>query len=209
MKPTEKQQVTRLARKTTDILDGMDKLVISDDDQLKSASSMLGEIKTISKELNVSKKAITDPLNTALKEVRALFKMPEDNLANAEKIVKAAILAYHEIQDAAAQKEIAKIENRVGEGRGHIRTETAMAKLANVEQPETNLGGAQVKYGSEKIRITDVHKLIAWRPGMLENERVMEALRLELQADFRAGILGDETAGIEVYREKLVAGIAS
>jgi hypothetical protein len=211
MKPTEKRQVTTLTKKTGDLLASTVMLTVEDDTQLKGASSMLGEVKTIAKELKASKEAITKPLNAALKEVRDLFRVSESNLADAEKVLKGAILAYHDAQKAIADKEVQKIENRMGEGRGHIRTETAMAKLANVEQPETNLaganGGAQIKMGPAKVRITNALLLIQDHPSILQSERVLEALRMELQAEVRMG--GRVPQGAEIYQERLVAGVTA
>lgn len=207
MNPTEKRQVTTLAKKTNDVLGMATTVEVTDDEQLKTASAMLADVKTISKDLTTAKKAILDPLTKAAKEVRALFKLPEDNVATAEKAVKAAILAYHEAQDAIAQAEIAKIENRTKAGKGNYSVATAMQKLANVDQAETNMGGAQIKLGPQRVRITDVIELIGGRLDLLNTPRVMEAVRLELQAEINNG--GDVPKGAELYREKLVAGYAA
>lgn len=209
MQPIEKRAIGFVTRKTADLLESTVGLTIEDDIQFKGVSSMLGEVKTIAKEVKTRKESITKPLNDALREVRDLFRIPETNLADAEKVIKSAILAYHATQQAVADKEIAKIENRVGVGRGHIKVETAMAKLANVDQPETSVrgenGGAQIKYGPEKVRITNVLLLIQDHPSLLMKDRVMEALRIELQAEIKAG--GRVPQGSELYRDKLVAGV--
>lgn len=209
MEATVRQKVTSLANKTSEVLESTSAMKIVDDTELKGASSILGEIKTISKELKTSKEAITKPLNQALKEVRDLFRVPETNLADAEKVVKGAILEYHTEQQVIADKQIAKIENRVGVGRGHIKVETAMAKLADVDQPETNIqteqGGAQIKLGPRKVRITNVHALIAAAPGWLEDPRVKEAIRLAVTPPILSAMI--TLPGTEIYQDKIVAGI--
>lgn len=207
MNTNEKEAVTTITKKSTDLLDSTVSLTVNDDEQLKSSSSVLGEIKTIAKEVKTRKEAITKPLNEALKEVRALFAVPENNLKQAETAIKSAILAYHEVQDAAAQAEIAKIENRIKPGTGNLSVTSAMQRLSNVDQAETNLGDAQIKYGAEKVRITDALLLIQDHPSLLTSDRVLEALRIELSAEIKAG--GRVPQGAELYREKLVAGYAS
>lgn len=202
------KDIEPLAKDISHLSAGIVDLKVTSDPEAKSATGLLTSVKTKAKEIAKKKKAILDPLSEAVKEVRKLFKEPEDQLTEAERIIKAAILAYHEAQDAIAQKQIASIENRVGEGRGHIKVETAMAQLANVNQADTNIrtenGGAQIRMGAEKVKITDPYFL---PPEYLYRERVLEALRIEVANDLRNGVIAECPAGAEVYREKVVAGV--
>lgn len=167
----------------------------------KSAASVLSSVKANSKELKAKKEAITKPLNAALKEIRAQFKPAEDRIASIEQAIKSAMLQYHEAEDAKTQKQIDRIESD-----GRTKLETKMSKLAAVDQPQTDLGGAQIKYGPVKVRIDDPLLLIQDHPSLLTNERVLEALRITLAAEIKEG--GRVPNGAELYREKLVAGIA-
>lgn len=207
MNKNEEQTVTVLTKKSAALLGNYQDLTIESDDQLQYASDELGEVKKLSKELDATKKSITQPLNAALKEIRALFAVPESNLKEAETVLKHGILQYHELKDTAAQAEIEKIENRIKPGKGNLSITSGMQRLADVDQAETNLGGAQVRLGAEKVRITDALALIQDHPSILISERVLEALRIELAAEIKMG--GRVPAGAELYREKLVAGIAA
>lgn len=180
-------------------------LVIRNDAEQKDAAGLLADIRSKRKELNTKKKAIIDPLNTAVKEVRNLFRGPEEQLSDAELVVKDAMLAYHEAQEAEAQRKIAQVQGRLE--RGTMKVETGIAKLAGIDQAESHLntenGSVQFRNGPEKVRITNVDDLLSARPDLLQRERVMEALRLELAADIKAGV--PVPNGAEVYREKTAA----
>lgn len=172
---------------------------IENDKQQQMGADLLAVVKTNAKALDARKKAITQPLNAALKEVRAQFKPAEDQLAQIESTVKTLLLDYHERQEAAAQAEIDRIENDK-----RYTTKTAMAKLANIDTPDTDLGGAQIKYGPMKVRITDPAKLPT---KYFHDPDVMEALRKAVAKDIRDHNAPVPT-GAETYREKVVAGIA-
>jgi hypothetical protein len=174
---------------------------INDDAEQGNAAKVLASVKTNAKSLKTKKEAITKPLNAALKEIRAQFKPAEDRLAELETNVKAALLDYHTSKEAAAQAEANRIENDK-----RYSTKGAMAKLATIDQPRTDLGGAQIKYGPTKIRITNALLLIQDHPSILTSERVLEALRLELATELKEG--SRVPHGAEMYRERLVAGIA-
>ncbi len=209
MQPADKAKLTTITKRTATIQDMASKMVISGEDDLAKASTMLADVKTVQKEIKATKESIVKPLNLALKEIRALFEPAETNIATVEKLLKGNILQYHDEQEAAARKRIDSIENRIGAGRGHLRPETAMQQLMNVDQPQSNIrtenGGAQVKYGASKVRITSALELVQDHPSILNRERVLEALRIEVAADIKAG--GRVPAGVEVYRDKLVAGV--
>lgn len=206
------QEIEQLTKEVALLSEATEVIVIENDDDLKAATDLLSAIKTKGKLLTAKKSAILGPIKKAVDEIKDLFKTPEERLAAAESAVKDAMLAYHEKKDAAAQKQIESIENRIGPGRGKLKVETAMAQLAAVDQADTNIrtanGGAQFRQGPEKVRITDVRLLIEWHgKDLLNRPRVLEALRLEITADVKAGAPVPE--GAEVYREKIVAGMAS
>lgn len=179
---------------------------ITTDDEQAAAARGLASLKANAKELKAKKEAITKPLNAALKEVRSQFKPAEERLESLESLIKAGLLAYHNAQEAEAQAKIDAIAKRTGPGRGKLNVATAMAKLADIEPPKTDLAGATIKQGPRKLRITDVNALVAGMPNLLQAPEIQEAIRKHL-----TGVLnldGPLPAGVEVYREKVVAGIA-
>lgn len=179
---------------------------ITSDAEQEVAARSLASLKANAKELKQKKEAITKPLNAALKEVRSQFKPAEDRLASLESLIKTGMLQYHNQQEAAAQAKIDAIARRTGPGRGKLNVATAMSKLAEIEPPKTDMAGAQIKQGPRKLRITDPHALVADMPNLLNAPEIQEAIRKHLTTIL--DLDGAMPAGVEVYREKLVAGIA-
>ena len=182
-------------------------LTITNDDQLRGAAELLAQVKVESKKLKATKTDILNPLKTSIERIKTLFKPSEEKFAAAEGMLKDAMLTYHEIKDAAAKKEAERIERRVD--KGTMRIDTGMAKLAVIDQAETNVqtesGGVQFRHGRAKVRVTDPMALITAVPELLESERVLEALRMEVSQR----VIADEILlpGVEIYRDKLVAGV--
>lgn len=169
---------------------------------VKIATYKLVEIKTVAKDIEKRRKSITDPMNQALKEVNALFKGPADSLAQAEKIIKEAMLIYAERMEKRAEKRAGKIEDQVDSG--ELDLAEGMGKLGNIKQAPTNVksgGGSAQWKTTTKIRILN--------PGLLPpkyflRERVLEALRVEVEEDVRKK--GEEVpAGAESYQERQLA----
>lgn len=175
--------------------------VRSDADQ-SEATKMLVEVKRVAKEIEKRRKTITQPLNLAIKEVNALFKDPADRLADAEKIIKDALLKYQDMVERRAAKRADKIEGQVDSG--ELGMADAVGKLGNIKQAETNVktegGGANFKTVT-KIRIINPAELPA---TYFLRPRVIEALRVEVEEDVRKKAL-PVPAGAESYEERQVA----
>lgn len=75
-------------------------IVIADENTLNIAVDMLKQVKEQAKDLEAKKKAVTKPMNDAKNEVISWFKPALTVLAEAEKVIKDAISAYFEKQEA-------------------------------------------------------------------------------------------------------------
>lgn len=178
--------------------------VIKSDVDLRNATEMLAQVKLVSKNIKGQKDPIIKDLMSSISRVRALFKPAEDRLTEAERILKTAILSYHEKVEARAAKKAEKIEAAVDAG--ELDMADGMAKLAKVKQADTVVnatsGSAQIRV-TKKLRITDAAALPA---HYFMRPRVLEALRIEVAEDVLRNKLPVPT-GAEVYEEKGVAGI--
>lgn len=174
---------------------------ITSDDHQQTSADFLSSIKANAKELKRKKEAITVPLNAALKEVRAQFKPAEDKLASIEGAIKTALLEYHGDKEAAAAAEIKRIQQYLDAG--HTSLQATMSRLAGIDQPQNDLGGAVIKFSPEKVRIIDPNFLPS---HYLYEPEVLEALRKVVSRDIKAG--QPCPPGAELYRDKIVAGIA-
>lgn len=178
----EAQIATREAEKLTETVI---KLKVHKNNVME-VSETLAKIKSTQREVEKKRKEITQPLNLALKNINALFKEPLEKLANAEKLIKEAMIKYQAMVDKRAQKKIADIEGKVDSG--ELGMADAMGKLGNVKQgpqsiaTDTGTAGFQ---GRRKLKIVDVSQI---PQKYFLRDRVLEAIRLEVADDVRNGL---------------------
>lgn len=80
-------------------------IVVASSAQENKAHELLVLIKTKTAAIEKQRKAITAPLNKSLKETNTLFKKLSEPLKEADRIIRAKILTFHEEQEAKAEKE--------------------------------------------------------------------------------------------------------
>ncbi len=202
--------MSTIDKQTKSLIEGITSLnpveTVKSDDDLKIATGMLANVKSNVKQIKAKKKAALDPLKASIKEINSWFKPAEDRLSEIEKSIKDAMLVYHDAKEAAARKEAERIERRLD--KGTMRVDTGIAKLAGIDQADSNVhtenGSAQFRQSADKVRITDVRALVETLPELLSRPRVLEAIRLEVAADYKLSTV--IPPGVDVYREKIVAG---
>lgn len=156
---------------------------IRSDKDLSNATNKLGEVKKMAKEIEKRRKLITQPLNAAIKEVNAMFKDPADRLADAEKLIKEAIIKYQTRIEARATKQAQKIEDAVESG--EMTLSEGMGKLGRIKQGSDSV---QAESGTASFRKN--RKIVITDPGALPakyflRDSVIEALRKEVDKDVR------------------------
>lgn len=175
---------------------------IRKDSDMTEATQTLSDIKRIAKNIDTKRKGITAPLRQAIKDVDELFKDPLDRLKDAEGLIKTEMIKYTEMVEKRAATRADKLEGQVDSG--ELGMADAMGKMSNIKQAETNVktdsGSANIRT-VVKIRITDPSALPA---KYFLRERVLEALRMEVEEDVKKR--GEEVpTGAEKYEEKQVA----
>lgn len=203
--------MTQIDTDTKTLIEGITSLgtvvVIKTDEDLKEGVTYLSSIKANAKTLKTKKDAALNPLKESIKEINSWFKPAEDHLKSMEEDIKDIMLTYADAKEAAARKQIASIERRVD--KGTLSIDKATAKLTAVDQLDSSIqtanGGVQFRQGPAKVKITDAKALIAAYPELLKTERVLEALRMEVSdCVIKKGL---SVPGVEVYRDRIVAGM--
>lgn len=178
------------------------KVTIRSDKDLNEATVTLSDIKRTAKDIEKRRKAITDPLNASLKEINAMFKDPLTSLKVAEDLIKAAMIKYQTMLENRAEKKAKVIEDAVDNG--DMQMDDAMGKLSGIKQAPTSVAsdnGSAAFRTIKKIRITDPGSLPA---SYFMRERVLEALRIEVEDDVKRKGMPVPT-GAEEYEERQVA----
>jgi hypothetical protein len=83
---------------------------IDNDEDLEFANDILRDVKTKLKQLDLSKRKITDPLNQALKAARELFRPAEQHYASIEFELKKSIGKYHALLAERKREAIALLQ---------------------------------------------------------------------------------------------------
>jgi len=171
-------------------------LAIKTEEDLASATDLLSKIKEVARDIEGFKKSITDPMNLALKNARALFSPLEAGYAEAEAVVKQKMVSYRVAAEKKKFAEEAKIVKKIEQGK--ISEEAGMAKLTALPQidnkVEGNKGTIQFKKVS-KYEIIDYKKL------------PIEYLQANPGAIWKAVQSGvKEISGCRIWEEEIVAG---
>ncbi len=173
-------------------------LSIIDEKSMGEAATVRTALKDLLAKVEKYRKAKTDPINQALKVIRAETKPLETAIEDALDTVNRKMTAYQTEAQRIADEEADKIAARVGEGRGHIRPETANAKIAEIEKPANQVGS--VKFNTvKKFEVMDVVILLN---DNKDGPQYVYADETAIRAAMRAGI---ELKGVRYYTEKVPA----
>lgn len=199
---TETKEVAVVKQQATKALTAAQALEIKSDEDMKGATDMLSKMKSVAKMIKDRKEAITKPLNEALASARDLFKPIETNLAEAERVVKGKMLSYQDAVEKKAEDQRVKIAERVE--RGTMKPETAVAKMADIQAPQTHVEGnvgAVTTRKIKKVRFTELTKL---QGAQIVELATAGYLQWNETVARRDALAGKPVPGTEVYEEKVI-----
>lgn len=137
-------------------------LIIATGEDMTLATETLSKLNALNDRVVEDREKITKPLNAALKEVRAKYKPIESQLEEAIGIVRGKMSKYQTAALKAKSDEEARISARIGEGRGKLKIETAVAQIEAIETPEAKVeteAGAVVFIPTKKFEIVSLAEL--------------------------------------------------
>lgn len=175
-----------LVKQEVENAENVSRFKVTSEEKLVQAVEARKQVKAAIKMIDAQKKSITDPLNAALKNTRALFAPFEDRLAKVDKWLGGEMLNWLEKKEAEARAKAAEVEKKVAEGgmtfaKASVAVEKATAKVEAVPVRELT-----------KLRIVDASKLP--REYLIPDEgKIFAALKG-----------GQVVAGAELYKEKIV-----
>lgn len=195
MKNTVTEELAPIKARTTKMQSFVSALVIKDASGLDEAAKVRAGIKDVAKKIEEKKKEITAPLNTALKNVRALFAPLEAACEEASRDVDAKIISYN--------REIEKVRQEA-ETKLAARVERGTLKIENAEKKMEALPEAQRHVVSEKgsITITKIKKFKVTELSLLPI-----AYHLANEPEIRRAMhAGTELPGVEYWQEDSISG---
>lgn len=153
---------------------------------LEQALEARVEISKIAKDVETAKKSITDPINLAVKNIRALFAPLIERINDQDAHLYQEIAKWRQAKEAETQKKMAEIETKVAAG--EITFEKASAQLER-QSEKTKIIPQRVV---TKARVTDLKKI---------PEKYISVNLYAIERDLRAGIA---VPGAELYQEKIL-----
>jgi hypothetical protein len=153
---------------------------------LEQALEARVEINKIAKDVEATKKSITDPINLAVKNIRALFAPLIERIEGQDAHLYQEISKWRQAKEAETQKKMAEIETKVKAG--EITFEKAAAQVER-QSEKTKIIPQRVV---TKARVTDLKQI---------PQQYITVNLWAIEKDLRAGIV---VPGAELYQEKIL-----
>lgn len=174
---------------------------------VEAAVETLGSIKKMQKHLKAQETDAKKPYAELVKGIIAAFKKPLTDLGNAEDTIKGKISKFRAEEARKAEEKKAKIEARVGEGKGKLKVQTAINQISDVEQ---NRSAAHVDTGNSKMTVRMIKKLRITDEALIPREFLVVDSTKVRQSAFKIFDLKKEGVdvamipGVEVYEEESI-----
>ncbi len=161
--------------------------VIETQEQYDETYEVGKKVATLLKNIDKKEKAITKPINDSLKKIRDMFRPFKSQVTEVSDTLKRRRQTFIAAEEAKKAKQESQIEARVE--RGTMREDTAVGKLAEIEQaaPDTRGGMTSVL----RLKVTDIR---------LVPEQFLSVDEAAIKKLYREGT---ETPGVECYYEKV------
>ena len=170
-------------------------LIIKNEKDLAEVAKIRAGIKEVKKQIKDKKEEITTPLNTALKNVRALFAPLEASCEEATEVLDQKYIAYNRQIEEARRTEEAKLAARVE--KGTLKMETAVKKIEAIAEAPKHIAtdkGSMTITKRKNFKVVDINKLpIQYH---LANESEIR----------RAMYAGTQLPGVEYWEDEIVSG---
>ena len=181
------KEVISIQKKLAPALEEAKKLVIKNDKDLATATTLLSNVNKYLDAAKEQKEKVLRPLLDATKALRDQYKPLETAGEGIVTMVRRKMTEYQTTKKREADEKAEKLAARVGKGPGKLTAETAMAKMGEIDQPveSVSTGAGQVKFKTvEKFEVMDVAMLSAVEKGayILPNEvKIREAMKAGLK----------------------------
>ena len=129
---------------------------------MTTASELRTQLKKYLKQVTDKKETLTKPLYAVYKTAMGMFAPLEEDIKEQIKAIDTVMISYQTAEKKRADEEAAKIEKRIGEGKGKLKFETAVDKIAEIDKPEskvaTESGGTQF-FTHIEVSVEDITKV--------------------------------------------------
>lgn len=175
----EDKQIAVIQTELSPIVTKARSIVVKDEKTMQSASLMLSELNKKADMIDEEKQKVLAPLNLARTAEINRWKPVLSTLETATDYLRSTISSYQTAEVKRVREEEIAIANRVGEGKGKLKVETAVRQIENIEEPEKQVAteAGLVKFREDKVlKITDETK-VPREYLMINEKKLLEALK--------------------------------
>jgi len=170
---------------------------VSSPEMALAAGEDLKQVKALAREIEEKRTAITSPINRALKEINALFKPAQEWLAEAERLLKSALLGFQAEQDRIAQEAQAKADEEARKERERLEHQAAKAEAkGKIEKAEGFREQAQAQtapiISSAAPKLSGIATRETWKAEIIDKMAFVRHV-VTARPDLIALILIDQT----------------
>lgn len=188
------KELIPLKKKVITLAEQAESFIIKNAKDLTKAIEILSNLNKMGDAIKEKKETITKPLNIALKNARELFKPLENPYEEAIQILRGKMSEYQTALVRKEEQEKAKIASRVGEGKGKLKFETAVAKIEEVEIAEKNIS---TEAGAVNFRTVKKFEIVDLKLVPIEYHQLNESLATKAMKD------GIELPGLKYSEEQI------
>lgn len=174
-------------------------LTISNDKSMTNGAELLSRLNLRLDKIIAEKEKVTKPLDEALKAERSRWKPFETQLDEAIALIRRKMSVYQTEQKRAADEEEARIAARVGEGKGHLKPETAIKQMEEVERPTSAVTAASGMVKFKTVQDCEVQDFIALIQATGLEYVDVSMKKLKILAAKKEGI---ELSGVRYWTEE-------
>lgn len=194
MTTKEVQAVAIMEKKISPVISQAESLVIDNARTMEQAVEYLSQANKFLDAVVEDKEKLTKPINQVLKDIRAKYKPLETGLEGVISMLRSKMTRYQTDAEAKRIEDEEAIANRVGNGKGKIKVETAVRKIDELDTVESKVEGASGSVSFRKVRKFEVINV-----AMLPSDYIMAdevAIREAMKA-------GKELPGVRYYDEQV------
>jgi len=175
----EDKQIALIQTELSPIVTKAKAIVVKDQKTMEVASQMLSELNKKADMIEEEKQKVLKPLNQARTAELNRWKPVLGILDTATDYLRGTISSWQTAEVKRVREEEQAIANRVGEGKGKLKVETAVKKIEEIDTPDHQVSteAGLVKFREDKVlKITD-EKKIPREYLMIDEKKLLEALK--------------------------------
>lgn len=211
-------QALTVTKEISELYSEIDSVQIDNQDQYDNAAGVMREIKAHAKRLDETRKAMTRPLDEAKYRIMQFFRNPEEVLANAERAIRTAMIAFdrkrqEEIEAARRLAEAhARELERAEKERLALEAERALAEGAAIKAMEAIAKAETLQVAAPVINAPKTEGIsyrTLWKARVVDFSKLADEFKLPNEKKLgelaRSQKGANPPEGVEFYSEKVIA----